>query len=343
MTMPDDVTARQIMDTVQVLLAALVQDEADTVGSSLVPGGFIDVGRQIFGLDAVSVPLGFAAGPHHLSLTTMQAGDHAAVVELQGRDQEENQLTSSSVFLTRTGDGWQVEDIWPVAVGEDLEIERIPEPTGLFYAGDLQLEPLESASLDPVEARLVPGLQEAGIGLHLIERSIHLWRTYSEAAEPDLGDPAAWAAALHLVLLLLEEQEPDPELVVGFYGATESAAVERLSALLALLNASSGEEEEQYMEAPPPIITPSSQILDSTGRPINSGRRDTPGRDHSAAWLRRCASPSAASTRTCRCPPTRRPGRWVLTSTVPRMSRWRPARSRCCRPASLSPRRRGIC
>lgn len=274
MTMANEAVAQQIMSVVQSLLEGLVQDHYEAVSTALIPGGFLDVGRQIFGLDAVSVPLGFAVGPHHLSITTLQAGDLAAVAELQGRDAADNLVCSSSVFLSQHGDQWRIEDIWPVPVGNDLDVSEIPEPTGLFYSGDLQLEIVTDAGLDPVELLLVPGLQEAGIGLHLIERGVHLWRTFNETTAPDQSEAAAWAAAVHLVLLLLEDEEPDPSAVIAAYGAHEETALQALSALVQLLNAPSSEE----VAPAPTIITPSSQLLDSSGRPIQSGRQGGSGK-----------------------------------------------------------------
>ena len=47
-------------------------------------------------------------------------------------------------------------------------------------------------------------------GLHVIERGVHLWRTFRAEAPEDLGDAAGWAAGLSLAIDLLDGREPDP-------------------------------------------------------------------------------------------------------------------------------------
>jgi hypothetical protein len=272
MSMSDDELVGRITDTVKALLETLLSNDAEAIATYLVPNSFIDIGRQLFGLDALSVPMGFAVGPHHIGLTAVQAGDGLAVVELRGRNEQEEDVSVCSVFLSQEPAGWRVEDIWPAPAEADFDATAIAEPTALFYTGDLQLALVENADLDPVEARLVPGLQHAAFGLHLIERGVHLWRTYRGVEQPDLTDASGWAAGVQLAVELLAGHEPDPAAVAAQYRVLAETAVARFSELITLLSAE-GDAEGQAGAVEPPIVTPSAQILDSSGRPISSGRR----------------------------------------------------------------------
>lgn len=277
MARSDDEMAAAVADTVKALLDALVAGDAEAVSEQLSPDSFLTVGVELFGLDALSVPLGFAATPHHIALAGIQSGEGAAIAELRGLDQEEREVAVATLFLSQGAEGgWSVDDIWPVPADSDLQAMTIAEPTSLFYTGELQLPLLEGAVLDPVERALVPGLQEGGFGMHLIERGVHLWRTYRATAAPDMADPGSWAAGTHLAVALLDGRDPDPVEVAAAYAAPMGVAVERFTALMALVSAEAGVAEEQAAPASP-IVTPRGpQLLDASGRPIGPGTRQSP-------------------------------------------------------------------
>jgi hypothetical protein len=84
------------------------------------------------------------------------------------------------------------------------EQDRLPsEPWVLpftFYGGLLRL-PLQSEGIaDEVESHLLPGLQDRHFGFMSLLSGRRLWRDFKAAAEPDLAQPHAWAAAAEFVL-----------------------------------------------------------------------------------------------------------------------------------------------
>ena len=273
MAMADDALIARIVERVRSLLDALLAADEVAAAAALLPGSFIHVGMDLFGIDALSVALGLAAEPHHIGITALQAGDDLAVAELRGRNDADEDTSVCSMFLTPEAGEWLVADIWPVAADSDLDPESIPEPTGLFYTGELQLPLREGAAQDPVEALLLPQVQQDGAGLHVIERGVHLWRTFRAEAPKDLGDAAGWAAGLSMAIDLLDGREPDPDTTAARFGTLPEAALTRFTTLLSLLEPPG----EELPPEPSPIITPGSTLLDASGRPIGSAGKRAAG------------------------------------------------------------------
>jgi hypothetical protein len=253
------------METVSALLDAVLRGDGSAITASLAPESLLGVGMAIFGMDALAVPLGLANRPQSMGLTSVQAANDLAVAEVSGRDEQDRDSSVASIFLVRSGNGWQVADIWPVPADYDLDVEHIAEPTVLFYTGQLQLTVTPDADLDEVESTLVPSLQRNGLGLHLIERSVHLWRMFKLEEETGSAPPTIWAAALHFAALAIDGQDPDPEQVASQYGIPAEVMVERFMQLVSRMGFSPEEEA-----APPPPAA--SGLVDLSGRPLSSKR-----------------------------------------------------------------------
>lgn len=269
-TPEEDALVRQIMETVAAVLDAVLRDDRAVVAAHLAPESLLGVGLDLFGMDALAVPLGLAGRPQSMGLTSVQASDDMAVAEVSGRDAQDQNTSIASVFLNRSAGVWQVGDIWPVPADSDLDLDQIAEPTVLFYTGQLQLTPVADAHMDDVEALLLPALQEDGLGLHLIERAVHLWRLFRAGNGASSAPPAAWAAALHFTVLAMDEQDPDPGPIAARYGVPTESVVERFMQLISNLGFA---PEGDTAPAPPPRP---SGLVDLSGRPISSGR---PGED----------------------------------------------------------------
>jgi hypothetical protein len=267
-TPEEEALARQITETVASLLDGVLRDDKGAVAAHLAPEGLIGVGLTLFGMDALAVPLGLANRPHALGLTSVQASEGLAVAEVAGRDVNDRDTSICTIYLAQAGADWQVADIWPVPADYDLDIEGIAEPTVLFYTGQLQLTLAPDAELDDVEAVLVPALQRSGLGLHLIERGVHLWRLFKAAEAPPAAAPTVWAAALQFAVMAMDNQDPDPELVAAQYGVPPELVVERFMQLVTQMGFSpEGATSEQPQ--PPPAA---SGLVDLSGRPLSSDR-----------------------------------------------------------------------
>jgi hypothetical protein len=260
-----------IVDTVTALLEGVLQEDAGAVARKLSAESLKRVGLSLFGLDAVSIPMGLAAKPHQMGLSAVEVADGVAVVEVRGRDADERDVSVCSVILGNQGMEWKVDDIWPVPADTDFSVDAVLEPTVLFYNGQLQLEVANPDNLDAVEAVLVAGLQSSGLGLHTIEQGVRLWRAFSGGSEPP-EDATGWAAGAHLAALALDDASPDPDAVAAHYGVPLDLLVACFMEIASKLGFEMGEETS------PPAVERPSGLVDLSGRPISPSGGPGPGR-----------------------------------------------------------------
>jgi hypothetical protein len=260
-----------IVDTVTALLEGVLQEDAGAVARKLSAESVKRVGLSLFGLDAVSIPMGLAAKPHQMGLSAVEVAEGVAVVEVRGRDADDRDVSVCSVILGNQGMEWKVDDIWPVPADTDFSVDAVLEPTVLFYNGQLQLEVVSPENLDAVEVALVAGLQSSALGLHVIEQGVRLWRAFSGGHEPP-EDARGWAAGVHLAVLALDDASPDPDEVASHYGVP----VEVLVACFMEIAARLGFEMEEQQQ--PPAVERPSGLLDVTGRPISPSGGSGSGR-----------------------------------------------------------------
>ncbi|MDB5057596.1 MAG: hypothetical protein JWO59_1068 [Chloroflexi bacterium] len=260
-----------IVDTVTSLLEGVLHDDAEAVAQQFAPDSLKRVGLSLFGLDAIGIPMGLAAKPHQLGLAAVEVGDGVAVVELRGRDSDEQDVSVCSVILGNNGTDWRIEDLWPVPADCDFTVESVLEPTVLFYNGQLQLELMNPERLGAVETQLVAGLQANGLGLHLLEQGVRIWRIFSEDMEEPV-DAAAWAAGVHLAVLALDDAGPDPNTLAEHYGVPVNTVVSSFMEIAGRLGFEM-QDDAQPAEAPRP-----SGLVDLSGKPIPpSGGTDLGG------------------------------------------------------------------
>jgi hypothetical protein len=275
----DDPRVAPIVDAVTGLLTNVMNNNAAALARILVPDGLLSVGLSLFGLDAVAVPLGLAARPHSLGLTSIQIGEGMALAEVRGRDEHEAEVSVASVLLTGQHGAWLIEDILPVAAEGEFEVEGILDPTSAFYSGEMQLELLEDAAIDDVETVLIATLQGSSAGLHLQEQGVRLWRAYKEGNEPDeQAPPAGWAGGIHLALFSLNGSEPDLEPIAELYNVEPEQVAYCFVQLAAGLGFDQGDDQQ---DEPAPG---GSGLLDASGRPLNS-RGSQDGRTESGIFL----------------------------------------------------------
>jgi hypothetical protein len=260
-----------IVDTVTALLEGVLQEDAGAVARKLSAESVKRVGLSLFGLDAVSIPMGLAAKPHQMGLSAVEVAEGVAVVEVRGRDADDHDVSVCSVILGNQGMEWKVDDIWPVPADTDFSIDAVLEPTVLFYNGQLQLEVANPENLDAVEVALVAGLQANRLGLHVIEQGVRLWRTFSGGLEPP-EDARGWAAGVHLAVLALDEASPDPDTVAAHYGVPVEILVSCFMEIAARLGFEMEEQQRQ------PVVERPSGLLDVSGRPISPSSGSGPGR-----------------------------------------------------------------
>jgi hypothetical protein len=222
---------KDVWPVVERLIEATLAEDDQTLATLVVSGEQAAETLDLFGFVAFDLLLKTVLGRQRLGLTrAIETGEGRSVyIEYAWPDPETTDRSYTavdvvSVRLVQTENGWLVAEINPAGV--DLPLtgarartvlattqmlngqDRLPsEPWILpftFYGGLLRLPFQSGVMADDVEALLLPGLQERSFGFMSLVRGRRLWRDFKAAAEPDLAQPAAWAAAAEFVL---SEQE----------------------------------------------------------------------------------------------------------------------------------------
>ena len=117
---------------------------------------------------------------------------------------------------------WQVEGLWPSALGAPPLVDRAREAAAsqgekadaavLFLAGHLELPPEGSGELDDVETLFFLGMEARGFSPPEIIAAIRLWRRFSRRARSAYRKPAVFAAAVEYTFSLL-----------GLYGDSQAS------------------------------------------------------------------------------------------------------------------------
>jgi hypothetical protein len=277
----EDPRVAPIVSVVTALLDDVMNNNAASLVQKLVPDGLLSIGLSLFGLNAVAVPLGLAARPQYLGLTTIQVGEGLAIAEVRGRAQDETEVSVASVLLAEEAGTWTVEDIWPVPAEGDFDVDAILDPTSAFYTGEMQLELSPDAEVDDVESVLIAALQSATVGLHLQEQGVRLWRAFLESNERDERfPPEAWAGGVHLALFSMDGSEPDLEPIAELYEVQPELVAYCFIQLATGLGFAQADESDDSDEP----AQGESGLLDASGRPINS-RASKDGRTDSGIFL----------------------------------------------------------
>ncbi|MBP6016067.1 MAG: hypothetical protein KA586_05050 [Candidatus Promineofilum sp.] len=218
-----------IWPVVERLIAATVAEDPQAIRQLLQPHGQAADALDMFGTVVFDILLKTVLGRERLGLTRAIEGDggRTAFIEYAWPDPTTTgsytAVDVAAVRLALSDNGWLVTEINPA--GADLPLNGI-RATGILagmqvmndegklpsepwvlpvalYAGLLQLPLAPDAAADPVEARLLPGLQARQFGFLPQLYGRRLWRDFAAAAgrDADAADrPEAWAAAVELIM-----------------------------------------------------------------------------------------------------------------------------------------------
>ena len=232
----------------QAIEATLAEDEAE-LASLVVEGEQAADALDLYGFLSFDILLKTVLGRSSLGLTKAVEMENGRFIYIEfAWPDADNAVTAVdlvTVCLTQQNSSWHIVEINPAAVDAPLNSQRAQvvltndrllkdadqfasEPWILpfvLYARLLQL-PLQNVSqLDAVEKLLLPGLQKRGFGLMAQIYGRRLWRDFLPLKQPNLTNPAAWAAALEYLIAEQHKREVTQAAVSKQYHTNLAAMV----------------------------------------------------------------------------------------------------------------------
>lgn len=218
---------KEIWPVVEALIQATVAEDGAAIGRMLAPNEPAAEILDLFGFAVFDILLKTVLGREQLGVIRAIETENGRYVHVEYAWPEpghkDNSYTAADVVavkLEQIEGNWRVVDINPANADLPLtgsrargiltsskalsEKDKVPaEPWILpvaLYGGLLQI-PLQATAMgDAVEELLLPGLQHRTYGVMALLRGRCLWRDFKAAARPDLGQPAAWAAAVEFIV-----------------------------------------------------------------------------------------------------------------------------------------------
>lgn len=207
---------------------------------------------ELYGFISFDILLKTVLGRSSLGLTKAVETDNGRFIYIEfAWPDADNGVTAVdlvTVCLTQQNNDWRIVEINPAAVDAPLNSQRAQavltndkllqaadqfssEPWILpfvLYAGLLQLPIQNISQLNAVEKLLLPGMQQRGFGLMAQIYGRRLWRDLLTLTQPDLTNPAAWAAALEYLIGEQYKREVTQAAVSKYYHTNLAAMVPNL-------------------------------------------------------------------------------------------------------------------
>lgn len=254
-----DTVWNEIWPVVQAFVIATLEENEPELKKRLVPRRRAAELYDLFGLPIFDILLKTVLGRERLGLVRAIETENGRYVYLEFAWPDpaaaENSYAATdvvSVQLRKYRNNWRIVDVNPAGTdspmteprahtillanqslaGEDAPpgddpLEPWLLPVALF-AGALQLPLQEQALKDPVEALLLPGLQARSYGLHSLVGGRRLWRDFRKKANPNLDNPAPWAAAAEFLMAEQGMREQTQAAVGQYYQVNLTTLLPRI-------------------------------------------------------------------------------------------------------------------
>jgi hypothetical protein len=227
MAMVSEETVRtSVWPVAEALIAATLEEDDASIQSLLVPGSEAAILHHLFGFVVFDLLLKTVLGRNQLAVTRAIKTEQGKYVHVEfvwpDPDTGEANYTAAdlvSVQFGRYKADWRVVAVNPAATdlpltearAQDvlLAVQRaeggqLPqEPWVLpvaLVAGSLPLQLRDEALAEPVQALLLPGMQERRYGILSLVGACRLWQEFKQAAGPDIKKLAPWAAAVEFIM-----------------------------------------------------------------------------------------------------------------------------------------------
>ncbi|MFZ0548211.1 MAG: hypothetical protein WAM60_22385 [Candidatus Promineifilaceae bacterium] len=244
-----------IWPVVQNLVLAALEEDTAKLKALLVPRSQSAELFDLFGIPVFDILLKTVLGRERLGLARAIETENGRFVYLEfawpDPTSEGNQYAATdvvSVQLKRYRNKWRVVDVNPASTDllmtepransillanqsleekETATLEPWLLPVALF-AGALQLPIQERALRDSIEALLLPGLQARSYGLASLVGGRRLWRDFHKKSQPELNNPAAWAAAAEFLMAEQGMREQTQAAVGQYYQVNLTTLLPRI-------------------------------------------------------------------------------------------------------------------
>lgn len=214
--------AMALTRAVRQALRAIAEGDEATLRPMLAPRGFVPMYLELFGIKGLQrltdvmdgVPTTGVRAKHQL--LPKDGGIFTTASWGQGNDRH----AAGLVAFKNEQEAWEISDIAPPEPATHAVARAFEKASHLGWA--------TGNAPDPVEARLRAAVQEVGYGVHDTIDLFRLWRDFKAAADPDLSQPAIWAAGVELADARYRNEDVDVKVLAKAYGvfprAIEGAA-----------------------------------------------------------------------------------------------------------------------
>lgn len=258
-----------VWPVVENLIQATLAEDAAAMRPLLTESGQAAAMLELFDVYVYDILLKTVLGREHLGVTRAVETENGRFVHMEyawpDPDSEQNSFTANDVVtatLTPVNGTWRIDSINPssidlpltggrargvIASGQSLsEDGKVPGESWILpfalYGGLLKMKLRPEALIDPVEAVLIPGMQERSYGAMALLNGRALWRTFKAANTPNLDNPAAWAAAVEFIMSELELRTLTQAAVAKNHNLPLSKMVPRMKQIKKVLNIQKNDE-----------------------------------------------------------------------------------------------------
>jgi hypothetical protein len=232
---PPDATA--LARTVREALRAIAEGDAATLTQISDPKGFVPLYLDLFGMKGVQRLAGVQDGPPATAIRTkhqLLPKDGGIFTTLSwGKDTDKH---AAGMVAYATVDGrWLLSDISPPETAGPAMIMAFDRAQHLGWG--------DAPPRDEVEGLLRKAVQEVGYSVHDTIDLFRLWRDFANAAQPDLAQPAIWAAGLELADSRYRNENLDVKVLSKSYGVMPRAIEDAADTIDETLRALEKQEE----------------------------------------------------------------------------------------------------
>lgn len=253
----------EVWPVVEQLIEATLAENAATMRTLLTPDGQAAAMLDLFDVYVYDILLKTVLGREQLGVSRAVETDNGRFIHIEYAWPEpgsaQNSFTANDVVtasLTQLDGRWLIDSINPssidlpltgarargiIATGQSLsEDGKVPGESWILpfalYGGLLKMKLRPEALADPVEALLIPGMQERTYGAMALVNGRALWRDFKAANKPNLDKPAAWAAAVEFIMSELELRNLTQAAVAKNHQIPLSLMVPRMKQIKKVLN-----------------------------------------------------------------------------------------------------------